>query len=207
MRYWTDRWVFTIAGVLIAPFCAANPSSHAQLAELVSYFDGYKYALSEDYEHRLSFDSEASILSGKIELEGDLLILRSGFGWDGASGPAIDTKDSLRASAVHDALWQLMDERMLDPELYKRLVDYEFSKILEEDGVPVVIRWAMHRAVRSYGVRESRHDDSLFERIRSMNARVRRLLQAGQLSLRAAVFNRPIEAMMNRPYPIAFSEL
>ena len=37
-----------------------------------------------------------------------LLEIRAGYAWDGPSGPTIDTKSTMRASLVHDALYQLM---------------------------------------------------------------------------------------------------
>ena len=38
------------------------------------------------------------------------VIVRRGYAWDGASGPTIDTKDSMKATLIHDVLYQVMRE-------------------------------------------------------------------------------------------------
>lgn len=74
----------------------------------------YKYNLhsEEQIETGITlaqrFDSPFLSLSEK-----GLLTIKKGYSWDGASGPAIDTKNILKASLVHDALYQLMREEVL----------------------------------------------------------------------------------------------
>ncbi|GAK24268.1 hypothetical protein JCM19052_4928 [Vibrio sp. JCM 19052] len=74
----------------------------------------YKYNLhsEEQVETGITltqpFDSPFLSLS-----EQGLLTIKKGYSWDGASGPAIDTKNILKASLVHDALYQLMREEVL----------------------------------------------------------------------------------------------
>ena len=94
-------------------------------------------------------DTKTTVV-GKIELDGDILRLRAGFGWDGASGPAVDTKDILRASAVHEMKQGLLDSR------YKKAVDSEFASILEEDGMPLFRRWYLLKAVSNGSVKSRR---------------------------------------------------
>lgn len=48
----------------------------------------------------------------RLTLDG-MLEIRAGYAWDGPSGPTIDTKSTMRASLVHDALYQLMRAGML----------------------------------------------------------------------------------------------
>ena len=47
------------------------------------------------------------------------------YAWDGPSGPTIDTRNSLRASLVHDVLYQAMREGGL-PRTFRRRADLEF---------------------------------------------------------------------------------
>ena len=45
-----------------------------------------------------------------------LLTIRKGFAWDGASGPTFDTKNSMRASLVHDVFCVCMRDGRLSYE-------------------------------------------------------------------------------------------
>jgi len=48
----------------------------------------------------------------KADSDGGLLI-KAGYSWDGPSGSAIDTKNFMQGSLVHDALYQLLRENIL----------------------------------------------------------------------------------------------
>jgi hypothetical protein len=65
------------------------------------------------------------------------LTIRVGYGWDGPSGPVIDRPTNMRASLVHDALYQLIRQGLLPHDTWPE-ADKEFAKLLEEDGA-----WAM----------------------------------------------------------------
>jgi len=71
----------------------------------------------------------------KLDLNGNLTIV-DGYAWDGPSGPVVDTKENMRASLVHDALYQLMRNRYITAKKYKDKADKLFKKICIEDGVP-----------------------------------------------------------------------
>lgn len=51
----------------------------------------------------------------RLTLDG-VLEIKAGYAWDGASGPTFDTKSTMRASLVHDALYQLMRAGKLSQE-------------------------------------------------------------------------------------------
>ena len=71
-----------------------------------------------------------------------ILSIRSGYAWDGPSGPTIDTKNTMRGSLVHDALYQLMREgHISDAEEVRILADDELDAILKEDGMSSFRRW------------------------------------------------------------------
>jgi hypothetical protein len=94
----------------------------------------YKYQLVEDYTIKVNiFGFE--VRTDMYYLTGDgTLVIKSGYAWDGPSGPTIDTPDTLRASLVHDCLYQMIRDGQLPPYC-KDIADREFYYILLEDGV------------------------------------------------------------------------
>lgn len=76
----------------------------------------YKYELAEDYTFQTSFCCPAETIETPfLHLGTDgVLTVRRGYAWDGASGPTIDTKSSMRGSLLHDAFYQLMREGRLN---------------------------------------------------------------------------------------------
>jgi hypothetical protein len=75
----------------------------------------YKYELAEDYTHDTElrgFDIEVPFI--RLHPDGQL-VLQTGYSWDGASGPSLDTDTFVRGSLVHDALYQLIKLGALPP--------------------------------------------------------------------------------------------
>ena len=71
----------------------------------------YKYNLHSVCTYHTGIKVEKEHKSAFIEIGTDgLLTIRKGYAWDGPSGPTIDTKDFMRGSLVHDALYQLLRE-------------------------------------------------------------------------------------------------
>ena len=79
-----------------------------------------------------------------------VLTIKEGYAWDGASGPAIDTADIMRASLVHDVLYQMIGMHLLD-KTYRKKADEELYRICREDGMSWVRAQWVYRAVRLYG--------------------------------------------------------
>lgn len=86
---------------------------------------------------------------------GPAVAFSRGYRWDGASGPTIDTPDSMLASLVHDGLYQLMRNRKLDIGL-RKAADKEFVRLLKEAGMPWWRRGYWYAAVRLAGGRRIR---------------------------------------------------
>ena len=78
------------------------------------------------------------------------MVVTEDYAWDGPSGPTIDTKNSMRASLVHDVLYQTIREKGLPYEFRKR-ADLEFRRILKSDGMSFPRRWIWWTAVRLLG--------------------------------------------------------
>jgi len=79
------------------------------------------------------------------------LILRKGYAWDGPSGPTVDTEDSMRGSAGHDALYQLIRLRAI-PADTRIIADRDLRQWCIDDGMPEIRADAWYNAVRIFGV-------------------------------------------------------
>jgi len=101
----------------------------------IKYFDGYKYQLAFDYTVHcgiLGYVKDTPFLS--LDFDG-VLTIKHGYAWDGASGVfTVQTKNTMRASLVHDALYQLMRLRLI-MENERQHADKLFYKMLIEDGM------------------------------------------------------------------------
>lgn len=112
----------------------------------IKYRDGYKYQLLEDYTVEINIRGQ-NIDHPFIKLDpSGLLTIKTGYAWDGASGPARDTKNFMRGSLVHDALYQLMREEHLDHK-FREEADLTLKSIIREDGMNWFSAWAVFIAV------------------------------------------------------------
>lgn len=111
------------------------PSEEKPLKSQIRYKSGYKYQLHETYKIQVDIKLGYHVTSEYINLDdiGGLTIYK-GYAWDGASGPTIDTKSSMRGALVHDALYQLMRLGLL-PESYRDKADSIAEEIWHEDGM------------------------------------------------------------------------
>ena len=109
---------------------------------------GYKYQLAEAYYHDLpGYFYGISEQTDYIILVNNRLMVKEGYAWDGPSGPTFDTKTFMRASLVHDALYQLMREGWLSRS-YRGHADRLLRDICLEDGMSRVRAGYVYRAVR-----------------------------------------------------------
>lgn len=118
----------------------------------INYCSGYKYQLIADYFHVLgiNFDNVEPFELGFIKWNPSVLLIKKGYAWDGPSGLAIDTKDFMRGSLVHDALYQCMRQGKIDLT-HKDACDKELQRICEEDGMADFRAWYVYEAVRIFG--------------------------------------------------------
>jgi hypothetical protein len=111
----------------------------------------YKYQITESYVVDIPIKPENEIITDFIELttEGNLTI-KEKYAWDGPSGPTIDTKNFMRGSLVHDALYQLIRNGKLymgDREAADRLL----KQHCREDGMSAARAWYVFKAVSWFG--------------------------------------------------------
>ncbi|CAM4186122.1 DUF1353 domain-containing protein [Vibrio neonatus] len=105
------------------------------MSEHILYRAGYKYQLAEQFVIKLEVFPPQAIEMEFISLNLDgWLTIRSGYAWDGPSGPVVDTTQNMRASLVHDALYQLLRCEYL-PATAKDTADKIFEQLCINDGV------------------------------------------------------------------------
>lgn len=111
---------------------------------------GWKYRLTAD----LALVTTIRGISCRTEYvsiwDDGRMILRKGYAWDGPSGPTVDTADSMRGSAGHDALYQLIGLRVI-PEELRILADADLRTWCMQDGMSELRANAWYKAVRIFG--------------------------------------------------------
>lgn len=118
----------------------------------------YKYTLFDDYRHETGIIPPCAITSRFIDLDmSGMLTIKKNYAWDGASGPAIDTKRIMRGSLVHDALYQLIREQYL-PLKARENADWLLREICLEDGMPKLNADLVYLAVDLFGKPNAKPD-------------------------------------------------
>lgn len=119
---------------------------------MIQYTKGYKYQLHSDCRFELpECFRNYGFESPFVALSGGVITIRAGYAWDGASGPTIDTKNSMRASLLHDALYQCIRCGLL-PREYKAHADQLLYNVLIQDGMLKARAWLWKRAVMRFGL-------------------------------------------------------
>ena len=117
----------------------------------VFYTDGHRYQLEKNYYHRTPYRGKVGGNDFFWLAPDGLLAINRGYAWDGASGPAINTKNFVRASLVHDCLYQLMRGGVLDKEQDRKIADQLLRDIAKEDGMSSFRAGYVYAAVRLFG--------------------------------------------------------
>lgn len=117
----------------------------------MEYTDGYKYQIRKNMRFALPPEFQGiEIETDFIKLETCLLTIRKGYAYNGASGPTFDTKNSMRPTAFHDAMCQLMAEGLL-PREFSPLVNELFRELLLQDGMSSFRSGLWHHGVEKHG--------------------------------------------------------
>ncbi len=135
----------------------------------IFYKTGYKYQLVKDYLHQLPQEFVMKFPEIETEYlwlgESGQLIVKKSYAWDGPSGPTIDTKNFMRGSLVHDALYQLIRLGKLDKNIYRILADQELYNICRVDGMGWPRACVVYYSVRVFGNPSARLSGEARERI------------------------------------------
>ena len=120
----------------------------------------YKYQLMDDYTIQTDIKPVKEIepkLAKFLSLSSDgVLTIRKFYAWDGPSGPTIDTRDFMRGSLVHDALYQLMRRGVLDYKVHRKRADEILKEICLEDGMCSFRAWYVYQALHLFAERSAR---------------------------------------------------
>jgi len=120
---------------------------HIAYGRAVKYIQGMKYQLVEDYSVMTPVTG-VSIADRYFELRADgMLVVFTGFGWDGASGPTFDTASSMTASMVHDVFCICMRDGRLSYDRWQDTINEFFKTMCVNAGM-----WPMRAAVWHAGV-------------------------------------------------------
>ena len=128
----------------------------------------WKYELAEEYQVQLppALHPELGIHTEFLALTSSgILSIAPGYAYDGASGPTVDTKSSLRGALVHDALYQLMRGKFLDYKVHRKPTDKLFYRIIREDGMNPLRAYLWYRAVRRCGKKFTKPQPELRDHI------------------------------------------
>ena len=115
------------------------------------YKAGYKYQTVSSVTVHTAIRPEQGIQNQFISLYATgMLVIKSGYAWNGPSGPTFDTLNFMRGSLVHDALYQLMREKLLARK-WRLHSDRLLQEICREDGMSRIRAWWVFSAVDRYG--------------------------------------------------------
>lgn len=128
----------------------------------------YKYETLEEKTFHTRWVLPESVCTRKqfvhLTASGKLSI-KPRYAWDGASGPTFDSPSTMRASLVHDALYQLMREGALD-QSYRIPADECLRRIMLGDYKGSWPKWHAFRvelwirALEKFGGRAARLESS-----------------------------------------------
>ena len=123
------------------------------MMKFIRYTEGYRFQLEEDHAHPTGITPQHAGGNRFVRLnETGLLTISAGYAWDGASGPAINTASFMRASLVHDVLYQLIRLGVITLADRAR-ADELLRDIALQDGMWPVRAWWVFHAVRIFGER------------------------------------------------------
>jgi len=121
----------------------------------------WKYQLAHDFVIDTGITGHCFYHSiFKMDSVGTLTI-KSGYSWDGCSGPTWDDDTNMVAGLVHDALYQAMRLGLI-PTSLRGIVDKLFLSLLTLYGMGRVRRWLYYKAVDKMAaahVKDSRREE------------------------------------------------
>ena len=118
----------------------------------VYYRDGYRFQLVEPFQAQTGIKVACPGNTFVGLAQDGTLTLAAGYAWDGASGPIKQDGTVIRASLVHDGLYQLMRDEGLASE-HRDAADKLLRAMCKEDGMPGRQAWLVYLAVRTFGAR------------------------------------------------------
>ena len=116
----------------------------------------YRFKVEENFSIELPFKIP-DFVHPYASLKDGILSVKRGYAWDGASGPIINTRDTLVASLVHNVLYQAMRLNLIKSSKENRMIaDKNFFEILKMNGVNSIRRKVWYFAVRLFGKKSTK---------------------------------------------------
>jgi hypothetical protein len=108
--------------------------------------------LVDEYAVDVGVIPEQDVATEYIDLNADgQLVIKKGYAWDGPSGPSFDTKNFMRGSLIHDALYQLMRQEHISKDQWRDKADRELQRFCREDGMTKIRAWWVYKALSRWG--------------------------------------------------------
>jgi hypothetical protein len=117
---------------------------------MIEYRKGYKYQLAKDYivlTEIFGYKFDSQFL--KLTKDGVLLI-RSGYSWDGPSGPTIDRRENREGSLPHDGIYQMLRNNVFHKNEHERIRLYA-DKLMVDINLQKGM-WVLTAKLYKYGV-------------------------------------------------------
>lgn len=102
----------------------------------MKYRAGLRYQLAETERYQSDIMPLSVLIDTDwiaLDSEG-LLTIRAGYAWDGASGPVFQTPETMRASLIHDAYYQLIRLGLIHAG-YRAAADRVYRRVCIESGM------------------------------------------------------------------------
>lgn len=109
----------------------------------------YKYQLMSQLTVDIGYDL-GTAKTKFISLHPNKITIKPGYCWDGASGPAFDTKNFMKGSLVHDALCQLMRMGAISYSNWKLATEVLYD-ICRQEGMSKLRAQGVKFAVNNFG--------------------------------------------------------
>jgi len=117
----------------------------------MKYRKGYKNQLADHFRIETNIHPKEDIKTEFFCLRSTgMLDIHTGYAWDGASGPTLNTDNTMIPALVHDAFYQLMRKGHLPIE-YRKAVDNELDRMLKNRGMWWIRRKYWLAGVRLFG--------------------------------------------------------
>ena len=107
----------------------------------------YKYQLLNTFSYKLKRVFSCAVDVGWVKLNGDKITVKKGYCWDGASGPTVDTDNTMVPSLIHDALCQLIRVGKIDKK-HQKNADLVLRDVLLDYGMTKARAYGWYYCVR-----------------------------------------------------------
>lgn len=110
----------------------------------------YKYVLNNTYICETDLFQDVNVNTDYYSIDEKAIGVIQNYKYDGPSGPALDTPNFMRASLIHDVLYQAIREGELSMK-HRKTADLMMYRIAREDGMGRIRANYTYYALRAFG--------------------------------------------------------